>query len=138
TVRDQLLFGMREVFDRDLRPFVAKQNGKSRAELLGGLKLLSDFLGCEWVIEAVTAISNLIDMRERIRTAFRFSDHNVDVDLVLGRDCLLHPLSRPFVVANQFTQNNVAHGESDCRQFARAITKLTDKTIVTTAASERP
>src|SRR5436309_8709294 len=24
AVRDQLLFGMREVFDRDLRPFVAK------------------------------------------------------------------------------------------------------------------
>ena len=75
-------------------------------------------------------------MRERIRTAFLFSDHNVDVDLVLGRDCLLHPLSRPFVVANQFTQNNVAHGETERGHRNCAVAELRDQIVVAAAAGD--
>ena len=51
-------------------------------------------------------------MREGIRAAFFLCDHDIDVDLALGSDCLLHHLSRAPMLANHFAKDNVAHGEA--------------------------
>ncbi len=51
-------------------------------------------------------------MRQCIRAAFFLCDHNIDVDLALASDCLLHLLARAPMLANHFANDDVAHCEA--------------------------
>jgi len=82
--------------------FVAKQNGKSRAELLGGLKLLRYLGRRERVIDAITAIAQLLNLHEGIGTAFLLGNDDVDVGLALVAHGYLHLRARDWMLADQF------------------------------------
>src|SRR2546423_8130913 len=47
---DQLLLASRKILHRDLRPFVAEENGDAGTELFGRLELFADLRGRERVI----------------------------------------------------------------------------------------
>ena len=93
-VRKQLILGNQTLFARGqrfyfyLRPLVTVKQRDRCTQIFGGLKLLANFGGRERVIDAITVFAELLNLRERIGTAFLLGNDDVDVDLVLvARGC---------------------------------------------------
>ena len=104
--------------------------------MFGGLKLLGDFLGCERVIDAVAAISKLLDLGEGAGATLLLGDDNVDVDLVLGGDRLLHLLARSRGFIDQFAEHDIAHGKAERRHRNRTVAELLDQVVVAATAGD--
>ena len=87
-VRHKLLLTCCHVFHLHLRPLVPEQKRDARTQIFGGLELPGDFRWRERVIDAVAAVAQLLDLCERVGTAFFFCNNYVDVDLA-ARSLLL-------------------------------------------------
>src|SRR2546423_1473279 len=87
---DQLLLPSREILHRDLRPFIAEEDRDASAELLRGLELFADLCGRERVIDAIAAIAQRLDLRQRIEPALFLRDDGVYVELALGGNRFFH------------------------------------------------
>jgi hypothetical protein len=54
--------------------------------LFGGLELFADLCRREGIIDAITSVTQSLDVRERIRAAFFFRNHHIDVQILLSRN----------------------------------------------------
>ena len=85
-MRHKFLLSGCHVLDFHLWPFVSVQKRDARTQFFGGLELPGDFRWRKRVIDAVFAVAQLLDLCERIGTAFFLRDNDVDVDLALACD----------------------------------------------------
>jgi hypothetical protein len=84
-MRHKLLLTCSHILDFHLRPLISIEKRDARAQIFGGLELPGDFGLRERVIDAVAAVTQLLDLCERIGTALFLCDNDVDVDLAVDR-----------------------------------------------------
>ena len=135
-MRHELLLTCCHILDFHLRPLISIKKRDARAQIFGGLELPGDFGWRERVIDAVAAVAQLLDLCQRVGTAFFLRNNYVDVDLAIVRYRFLHRFacSRDFV--DQFAENDIAHCKTKRRQRKRAIAQLRNQIIVTPAAGD--
>ena len=124
---NELLLARRQVFHFHLRPFVAEENRNARAELLGGLKLFANLRGSQRKIDAITAVAQRLNLRERVGAAFFLRDDDVNIEVLLRWRWLLPSSLGGGGLGDQFPENHIAHGETERRQRHRAIAELLDQ-----------
>ena len=86
----KFLFGGNHILYFHLWPFVTVEERERCARFFGRLELPGNFCRRKWIIDAVAALAKLLDLCQRIGAALLLGDHNVDVDLAVVSDRLLH------------------------------------------------
>src|SRR5439155_12910339 len=97
---------------------------------LRSLKLFCNFVGRERVIDAITAVAQLLNLFERVGSALLLGNDNIDVDLVLLIDGRVQFLAGRCKIAKLFAEDHVAHGETERRHRDRAVAELPDIFVV--------
>ena len=75
--------------------------------------MLSDFGRRERIIDAKTRVAQHLDLRERIATPLFLRDDDINIELLSRIDDCFHPRSGCRIVVNEFTQDDIAHGEAE-------------------------
>src|SRR5207248_248155 len=89
-MRDRPLLAADEIFHSNLRPFVAENDGKARAALLGQSELARHFRRRQGVIDTVSAIAQLLHHGNGISALFFLRDDQINLDRAYGRDRFFH------------------------------------------------
>ena len=92
-VCDRPLFAGLEIFHSHLRPFVAENDGKARAALLGQSELARHFRRRQGVIDTVSAIAQLLqdaeglpDQERREPKGWLIDQHQLRIEQETARD----------------------------------------------------
>src|SRR2546421_5961776 len=102
-MRDGFLLAAAEVFRSHSPPFVAENDGKARATLLGQSELARYFRRRQGVIDTVSAITQLLHHGNGISTLFFFRDDHINLDRAFGLNRFFHLRASSGVAANHFT-----------------------------------
>src|SRR5882762_11980671 len=89
-MRDGFLLSTDEIFHSHLRPFVAENDSKARAALLGQSELARYFRRRQGVIDSVSAIPQLLHHGNGVSTLFFFRDDHVNLDRAFGLNRFFH------------------------------------------------
>jgi len=111
-MRDGFLLAADEIFHSHLRPFVAENDGKARAALLGQSELPRYFRRRQGVIDAISAITQLLHHGNGISALLFFRDDEINLDRAFGLDRFFHLRASSGVAANHLTEDDVANGEA--------------------------
>ena len=81
-------------------------------------------------------VAKLLDLFQRVSTAFFLCDYNIDIDLSVAFNRFLDCVAGIRDSVDQFAKHNVAHGETECGQRHRAVTELSDQIVVPPATRD--
>src|SRR5947207_14788701 len=92
-----------------LRPFVAVKKRDPRAGVFGGLKLFGHLVGGERIVDAITAIAQLLNLLERVSATLLFGNDNIDVELVLLFGCCFQFLAGRETITKHVAKDHITH-----------------------------